>query len=70
MSAESGSTRAIDRMPLPFVSGIVLAAGASTRMGQTKQLLLLDGRPLLQHVLEQAVASSLAEVVLRAFMLV
>jgi CTP:molybdopterin cytidylyltransferase MocA len=33
------------------VLGLVLAAGASTRMGRPKQLAELDGRPLLEHVL-------------------
>jgi xanthine dehydrogenase accessory factor len=47
-----------------FVSGIVLAAGASTRMGRPKQLLDLGGRPLLQHVIDAACASSLDEVVI------
>ena len=47
----------------PFISGIMLAAGASTRMGRPKQLLPIGGRPLLQHVLDEAVASSLDEIV-------
>jgi len=46
-----------------FVSGIVLAAGTSRRMGQSKPLLLLDGRTLLQHVVDHALASCLDEVV-------
>ena len=33
------------------VAALVLAAGASTRMGRPKQLALLKGRPLLEHVL-------------------
>jgi CTP:molybdopterin cytidylyltransferase MocA len=33
------------------VLGLVLAAGASTRMGRPKQLAELGGRPLLEHVL-------------------
>src|SRR5690349_3849237 len=48
----------------PFVSGIVLAAGAATRMGRPKQLLELGGRPILLHVLDAALASSLSEIVL------
>jgi molybdenum cofactor cytidylyltransferase len=36
---------------------IVLAAGASTRMGQPKQLLNFQGKPLLRHVVEIAIAS-------------
>jgi molybdenum cofactor cytidylyltransferase len=46
------------------LSGIVLAAGASTRMGRPKQLLPLGDRPLLQHVLDEAAASLLDEIVL------
>lgn len=34
---------------------IVLAAGASTRFGSPKQLARLDGRPLLQVIVERAV---------------
>lgn len=48
----------------PYFSAIVLAAGASTRMGQPKQLLPLAGQPLLQHVLEAALSSCLDEVIL------
>jgi molybdenum cofactor cytidylyltransferase len=36
---------------------IILAAGASTRMGQPKQLLDFQGKPLLRHVVEIAIAS-------------
>lgn len=37
---------------------IVLAAGASTRMGTPKQLLLYQGRSLLRHTVEIAISSS------------
>ncbi len=47
----------------PWLSGIVLAAGSSTRMGRPKQLLPLAGQPLLQHVLSAAAASCLDEVI-------
>ena len=46
------------------VAGIVLAAGASRRLGRPKQLLPIGGRPLLQHVVDAAAASSLAEIVI------
>ncbi|HVS53250.1 MAG TPA: nucleotidyltransferase family protein [Opitutaceae bacterium] len=36
---------------------VILAAGASTRMGTPKQLLPLAGRPLLVHAVEAALAS-------------
>jgi len=47
----------------PFLSGIILAAGASTRMGRPKQLLPLGGRCLLQRVIDAAVDSCLDEIV-------
>jgi molybdenum cofactor cytidylyltransferase len=43
---------------------VILAAGASTRMGRPKQLLPFAGKPLLQHVIDAAVASALDEVVI------
>jgi molybdenum cofactor cytidylyltransferase len=45
------------------MSGVVLAAGASTRMGRPKQLLEVAGRPLLQHVVDAALAARLDEVI-------
>lgn len=44
-------------------SGLVLAAGGSSRMGSPKQLLPVGGRPLLEVVVAQACASQLDEVV-------
>ena len=47
-----------------FVSGLILAAGGSTRLGQPKQLLPFRGRTLLGWVVSQVVsAASLDEVV-------
>jgi molybdenum cofactor cytidylyltransferase len=45
------------------VSGIVLAAGTSSRLGRPKQLLDLGGRAVLERVLDAARAASLDEVV-------
>ena len=45
------------------ISGIVLAAGSSERMGTPKQLLTLGERCLLQHVIDAALGSQLDEVV-------
>jgi len=48
----------------PFVSGLVLAAGASTRLGQPKQLLPYGTTTLLGRVVAEAgAASALDEVV-------
>ncbi len=47
-----------------MISGVILAAGGSSRMGRPKQLLPLAGRPLLQHVVDRASGSELDEVLL------
>ena len=41
------------------IAGLLLAAGASTRMGSTKQLLPVNGSNLLDIVLDQALRSDL-----------
>jgi molybdenum cofactor cytidylyltransferase len=43
-------------------AGLVLAAGSSRRMGRPKQLLAIDGRPLLEVVVAHVCASRLDEV--------
>ena len=48
----------------PFLSGVILAAGGSSRMGRPKQLLPVGDRSLLQHVVDNALGSRLDEVVL------
>lgn len=45
------------------VGGLVLAAGRSSRFGSPKALADLDGRPLLQHVLDAAAEAALDPVV-------
>jgi molybdenum cofactor cytidylyltransferase len=45
------------------ISGIVLAAGKSSRLGRPKQLLQLEGRPMLQHVVDVAHEARLDEIV-------
>jgi CTP:molybdopterin cytidylyltransferase MocA len=45
------------------VLGVVLAAGASTRMGRPKQLAELEGRPLLAHALAALDAAPVDRVV-------
>lgn len=46
------------------MTGVVLAAGTSSRLGQPKQLLDFHGRPLLQHAVDAMEASGLFDVVL------
>lgn len=43
--------------------GVVLAAGLSRRLGRPKQLLELDDKPLVRHVVERALVSALDEVI-------
>jgi molybdenum cofactor cytidylyltransferase len=46
------------------VAGIVLAAGRATRMGGSKVLLPIGGRPMVQHVVEASLASKTTQTVL------
>lgn len=45
------------------VGVLVLAAGSSRRLGRPKQLLDLEGRPLLQHVIDAAAAAGSQQIV-------
>lgn len=45
-------------------AGIILAAGMGSRMGRTKQLVQLAGRPMLAHVLENCCKTALSPLVL------
>ncbi len=57
-----GAFPTIERMS-DSTAGLVLAAGRSTRFGANKLLADVDGRPMLQHVLDLAAAAGLAPVV-------
>jgi molybdenum cofactor cytidylyltransferase len=46
------------------ISGVILAAGQSRRLGTPKQLLELGGEPVIRHVLRHAASSNLNQVVL------
>lgn len=46
-----------------MITGIVLAAGRSSRFGRPKQLLEHRGKPLVQHAVDAAVEAGLDEVV-------
>ncbi len=46
------------------ISAVVLAAGTSTRFGRTKQLVVLGGKPLVQHVVDAAASADVDEIVL------
>lgn len=45
-------------------AGIILAAGASTRMGQPKPLLIWRGEPFIRHVARTAISAGLSPVVI------
>jgi len=49
--------------PVPRIGLVILAAGASTRMGIPKQLLAFRGRSLLRHAAEEALASGCRPVI-------
>ena len=46
-----------------MISGVVLAAGSGTRFGGTKQLALLDGKPLAQHAVDALASAGVGELV-------
>jgi molybdenum cofactor cytidylyltransferase len=48
---------------LSRVGAIILAAGSSHRLGRPKQLLDLEGKPVLQHVLDAVDAAGVGEIV-------
>jgi len=46
------------------VAGLILAAGASSRMGKSKQLLKVSGKTLVERILDEALRSNLDRVIL------
>ena len=48
----------------PQIGGVILAAGQAKRFGSQKLLAPLDGRPLIQHVIDAANASALEDIVI------
>jgi molybdenum cofactor cytidylyltransferase len=46
-----------------LIAGVVLAAGASTRMGRNKMLLEVDGEPIVRRTVRRALESGLSPVV-------
>lgn len=47
----------------PKVAAVILAAGKSSRMGRNKLLLEFKGKPILDHVADQAAAAGIGEIV-------
>ncbi|MBB6216910.1 molybdenum cofactor cytidylyltransferase [Anaerosolibacter carboniphilus] len=47
-----------------MISGIILAAGKGSRMGNDKLALPLEGKPILEHVIMSAKQSKLDEIIL------
>jgi molybdenum cofactor cytidylyltransferase len=63
-AAEAGAGRgAGDGRLSEHITGIVLAAGTSSRLGRPKQLLDLAGKPVLRHVIETLSEANVDEVV-------
>jgi molybdenum cofactor cytidylyltransferase len=50
-------------MPAGQIAAVILAAGQSSRMGCNKLVLEIDGKPMLRHVAEAAIASRACRVV-------
>ena len=46
-----------------MITAIVLAAGAATRFGRTKQIERVGGKPLAQHAIDAAAAAGVDEIV-------
>ena len=46
-----------------MISGVVLAAGTGSRFGATKQIVVVDGKPLAQHAIDALEAAGVDEVI-------
>src|SRR5215471_7473790 len=46
-----------------MISGVVLAAGTSSRFGSTKQLVEIDGKPLVRHAIDALQAAEVGELI-------
>lgn len=46
-----------------MISGVVLAAGTGSRFGGTKQIVVVDGKPLAQHAIDALVSAGVDEIV-------
>ena len=46
-----------------MISGVVLAAGTGSRFGGTKQMVVVDGKPLAQHAIDALEAAGVDEVI-------
>jgi molybdenum cofactor cytidylyltransferase len=45
------------------ISGVVLAAGTGSRFGSTKQIVLVDGKPLAQHAIDALTEADVDEII-------
>jgi molybdenum cofactor cytidylyltransferase len=45
------------------ISGVVLAAGTGSRFGGTKQIVVVDGKPLVQHAIDALAEAGMDEIV-------
>jgi molybdenum cofactor cytidylyltransferase len=45
------------------ISGVVLAAGTGSRFGGTKQVIVVDGKPLAQHAVDALLSAGVDEIV-------